>query len=104
MVSADGAPELDDEARLQMVLTSAMNEDAEALGEIYRLFRPRVFGRAGWRRRLPSFEVRGISSGLRKAADPKAGSDTRFHPGADTLGLPLANVPSSPHQSEWSHR
>ena len=35
---------MDDEARLQMVLTSAMNEDAEALGELYRLFRPRVFG------------------------------------------------------------
>src|SRR5215469_11210107 len=35
---------MDDEARLQMVLTSAVNEDAEALGELYRLFRPRVFG------------------------------------------------------------
>jgi len=35
---------MDDEARLKMVLTSAMNEDAEALGELYRLFRPRVFG------------------------------------------------------------
>lgn len=35
---------MDDEARLQMVLTSAMNDNAEALGELYRLFRPRVFG------------------------------------------------------------
>jgi len=35
---------MDDEARLQMVLTGAINGDAEALGELYRLFRPRVFG------------------------------------------------------------
>lgn len=33
-----------DEATLQMVLARAANDDAEALGELYRLFRPRVFG------------------------------------------------------------
>lgn len=33
-----------DEAKLEMVLSRAMNEDAEAFGELYRLFRPRVFG------------------------------------------------------------
>jgi RNA polymerase sigma-70 factor, ECF subfamily len=33
-----------DEAKLQMVLTRAMNDDAEALGELYRLFHSRVFG------------------------------------------------------------
>ena len=33
-----------DEARLQMVLTRAMNDDVEALGELYRLFHARVFG------------------------------------------------------------
>jgi len=33
-----------DEARLQMVLTSAMNDDAEALGELYQAFKPRVLG------------------------------------------------------------
>ena len=33
-----------DEATLQMVVARAANEDAEALGELYRLFRPRVFG------------------------------------------------------------
>jgi RNA polymerase sigma-70 factor, ECF subfamily len=33
-----------DEARLQMVISRAMNDDAEALGELYQLFRARVFG------------------------------------------------------------
>ena len=33
-----------DEANLQMVISRAMNEDAEALGELYQLFRIRVFG------------------------------------------------------------
>jgi len=33
-----------DEAKLQMVLTRAMDEDGEALGELYRLFHARVFG------------------------------------------------------------
>jgi RNA polymerase sigma-70 factor, ECF subfamily len=33
-----------DEAQLEMVLTRAMSDDAEAFGELYRLFRPRVFG------------------------------------------------------------
>lgn len=33
-----------DEAQLEMVLTRAMNDDADAFGELYRLFRPRVFG------------------------------------------------------------
>ena len=33
-----------DEANLQMVISRAMNDDADALGELYRLFRARVFG------------------------------------------------------------
>lgn len=33
-----------DEAHLQMVLARAMDDDAEALGELYQLFRPRIFG------------------------------------------------------------
>ncbi|HEY6292296.1 MAG TPA: sigma-70 family RNA polymerase sigma factor [Terriglobia bacterium] len=33
-----------DEARLQMVISRAMNDDAEALGELYQFFRSRVFG------------------------------------------------------------
>jgi RNA polymerase sigma-70 factor, ECF subfamily len=33
-----------DEANLQMVISRAMNDDADALGELYRLFRTRVFG------------------------------------------------------------
>lgn len=33
-----------DEADLQMVISRAMNDDADAQGELYRLFRARVFG------------------------------------------------------------
>jgi|SRR5579863_1770157 len=33
-----------DEANLQMVISRAMNNDAEAFGELYQLFRARVFG------------------------------------------------------------
>jgi RNA polymerase sigma-70 factor (ECF subfamily) len=33
-----------DEANLQMVISRAMNDDADALGELYRLFRARVLG------------------------------------------------------------
>ena len=33
-----------DEAKLQMVITRALNDDGDALGELYRLFHSRVFG------------------------------------------------------------
>ena len=33
-----------DEARLQMVISRAIDDDAEALGELYQLFRTRVLG------------------------------------------------------------